>query len=111
MNDTPVVRARRAPREAQVVDMDALDVDETKSELTYSVTDTNIKALKLRPFKVIRSTIKDSLGRYVGERNTEEGGDIAYLDKETAQVYLNKNFIRVELPEDFSDDTSTGDGE
>lgn len=112
MTTTPVASRRRP---AEPVDMEALDVDESKAELTYLPTKSNLKALGLRPFVVIRATIKDSLGRYVGEdakvTEDEEGGNIAYLDKASAQRYLDLNYIRVELPEDFANaDTDTGAG-
>jgi len=47
-------------------------------------------------FKVLEATIRDSLGQFCTE------GDLAVLSKKDAQVYLDRNHIRVELP-DFED--------
>lgn len=52
-------------------------------------------------FRVIRSTIKDSLGNYCTV------DDMAVLDKKLAQHYLDNKFIRVELP-DFDEDDFDG---
>lgn len=51
----------------------------------------------MKAFRVLRSTIRDSASRYCVP------GDLAFLSRKEAQDYLNKNFIRVELPT-FDDD-------
>ncbi len=55
------------------------------------------KKLVTKPYEVIRSQIRDSLGIY------REPGEYAELTREHAKDYLEKNFIRLELPEEEAD--------
>lgn len=57
----------------------------------------------MKRFEVIRSTVKDCLGQYCVP------GDMAVLNKDLAQGYLDKNFIRVALP-DFDEPEDETDG-
>lgn len=99
-----VARTAKPAVDPTTLDRDDLDVSDLDGDTRFPPTEDNIAALKLKPFKVIRSTIRDNLNRYVGEDSTEtEGGDVAYLNAKTARHYLDHNFIRVELPEDFED--------
>lgn len=53
----------------------------------------------MQKFEVIRSTIKDSVGQYCVP------GDMAILNKKMAKSLLDKNWIKVALPEfDDADD-------
>ena len=57
-------------------------------------------------FEVIRSNIRDSVGQYCAP------GDLAILDKKTAKGYLDRNYIKVALPEfdiEDGDDTDKDD--
>jgi len=57
-------------------------------------------------FEVIRSTVRDSVGQYCVP------GDMAILDKKTAQAYHNRNFIRPKLPDfDMGDADDADDQE
>ena len=75
--------------------------------MARSTCDQNAKVPKgMMKFEVINSTIKDKLGQYCVP------GDMAVLDKKMAKGYLDKNFIKVALPEfDIPDgeDTDTSD--
>lgn len=56
----------------------------------------------MHKFEVIRTTIRDSLGQYCVP------GDMAVLDRDSAQAYLDKNLIKVQLP-DFDAEESNGE--
>lgn len=75
--------------------------------MAKSTCDPNAEVPKgMKRFKVIRSTIKDSLGQYCVP------GDYAVLKKEIAKGYLDKNFIQVELPDfDESDEGDENEGD
>jgi hypothetical protein len=49
-------------------------------------------------FRVVKSTIRDNLGQYC------EPGDMAVLNKKTAEGYLNRDVIKVVLPDFDLDD-------
>lgn len=132
--------ARRDPTRSvrRRLDQDQLDLDfdvEGDSEAPMPVTDKNIRALGLQPFRVIRSTIRDSLRRYVSAKDATTTGvnpsgisaslingtgddnvdstDVAWLNKVDATRYLDLNFIRVELPDNFGGafgDATVGSG-
>jgi hypothetical protein len=70
--------------------------------MAKSTCNPNVNIPKgMMKFEVIRSTIRDSLGQYCVP------GDMAVLDKNTAQGYLDKNYIRVALPDFDVDDEPT----
>ena len=71
--------------------------------MAKSTCDPNAEVPKgMMKFEVIRSTIRDSLGQYC------EPGDMAVLTKKIAKGYLDKNWIKVALPE-FDDDGDESD--
>lgn len=58
----------------------------------------------LRPFQVVRTAkVKDNRGEYVHR------GDIAMLNKETAQHYHRLGYIRVQMEDLFKDDPDADD--
>ncbi|MDJ0827906.1 MAG: hypothetical protein QNJ16_20665 [Rhodobacter sp.] len=75
--------------------------------MARSTSDPNLRPPKgMHKVKVIRTTIKDSLGQYCVD------GDFAILKKDEAQHYLDLNMVRVELPDldDESDTDESADG-
>lgn len=72
--------------------------------MARSTCDNKREAPKgMMKFEVIRTAIKDSVGQYCLP------GDMAILDKKLAKDYLDKNLIKVALPEFDDDDKDDGD--